>query len=638
MEEGVEPENLKPSILASWRRCRELGVNPLGGKNTVILSADQLFQILEQKRPLIDVVKPYMEKIYGFVKGSGFIIFLADAEAVILHVLGDREVLDDIRAAANFKVGADWKEKYVGTTSVGMALIEGKPIQIAGEEHYCLEHQRWTCSAVPIRNPSSDIVAVLGMAGSSEKVHCHTLGMLVAAGMAVENQLQVLETTDKLVVTMRHHRAVIDSVSEGILAVNNRGIITYMNDSAGKILLINPQEAIGKHPSEVLDFRPVILDVLESGVGYSDKEYIIHSKRGRMHFIKSAVPIRGEDGQIEGVVDIFREIKQVKRLVNQMVGAHARFTFSDIVGASKEIMEAKRLAMMAARSSSNVLITGESGTGKELFAQAIHNASSRSQGPFIAVNCGAIPRELIESEFFGYEEGAFTGARQGGRPGKFEMASGGSIFLDEIGEMPLDLQVRLLRVIQEREVTRVGGSKTIPVDVRVIAATNKDLAREMAERNFREDLFWRLNVINIYIPPLQQRGDDIELLACHFLEKLCRDHNVKYSIDRKTMELLKNYPWPGNVRELENALERAVNFAEDDVILPHHLPKNLLTKSRGTNRASRVLSLEQSERQAILEAIKYSRGNLSKTAQLLGIARNTLYSKIQKYGIECKTF
>lgn len=632
---GKEPVNLRGNILASWKRCKDLNVNPYGRINSNILAAKEFQEKLREKNNLIEVVKPYMENIYNIVAGSGFIVFLTDNEATILYVLGDQETLKYFSKKYHFNVGAIWSEKYVGTSSVGMVLAEGKPIQILGEEHYCLEHQRWTCSGVPIKNPQGKIIAVLSMAGSSEKVHPHTLGMLVASEMAIENQIQILEAYEKLSVTTRYHKAVVESVSEGILTIDANGIITFMNKSAEDILLTTLKEAQGKHITQIVDFRPQILDVLKTGEGYVDKEFIINSKKGRMHFIKSAIPIIDENGKINCVVDIFREIKQVKRLVNQMVGAHARFTFNDILGSSKDLLEAKRLAITAAKSSSNVLLLGESGTGKELFAQAIHNASHFSQGPFIAVNCGAIPRDLIESEFFGYEEGAFTGARQGGRPGKFELASGGTIFLDEIGEMPLDMQVRLLRVLQEKRVTRIGGTKTIPVDVRVIAATNKELTKEMQEGNFRKDLFWRLNVITINIPLLNKRKEDIPCLAQHFLTKHSKEDS-QYTIHPKTMEILKDYSWPGNIRELENALERAINFAEQGLILPQHLPKNIIAEPEGQFSSNdKIYSLEDIEKRAIHEVLTFCQGNMSQAARMLGIARNTLYHKIEKHKLNC---
>ncbi len=633
--EGIEPTKIKRNILDSWKRCKAINVNPYEGHKGSSMDQKELMQKIKEKGILIDVIKPYMENLYKIVEGSGVIVFLTDEEANILHVIGDEDILKDYRTGCNFKLGANWSEKNVGTSSIGMVLKEGKPIQVVGREHYCLKHQKWTCSAVPIRDVEKNIVASISMAGRSEKGHIHTLGMLVATEMAIENQLKIIETTEKLIFATKNHKAVIESVSEGILSIDKHGIVTFMNESAGKILFSDYKNAVGKHINDVLDYKAVILNVLETGEGYIDKEFIINSKRGRIHFVKSAIPIRDENGEINGIVDIFREIKQVKKLVNQMVGAHARFTFDDILGKSDELIEAKRLAMSASKSSSNVLIMGESGTGKELFAQALHNASSRVQGPFVAVNCGAIPRELIESEFFGYVEGAFTGAQRGGRPGKFEMAAGGTLFLDEIGEMTMDMQVRLLRVLQEKEVTRVGGNKTFPVDVRIIAATNKKLNKEIEEGTFRNDLFWRLNVLTINIPPLCQRTGDIPLLTGYFLETLSKEHNKKYILNPETMKILNNYSWPGNVRELENILERAVNFTEKNEIFPIDLPKNILKNGQDFKSPNKVLSLEQAEYQAIIEAMEHCQGNITLAAKILGVARNTLYSKVKKYSIEC---
>ena len=253
-----------------------------------------------------------------------------------------------------------------------------------------------------------------------------------------------------------------------------------MNATGGRILGVDPKTAVGKFIADIVDFKPVILSVLETGQGYVDKEFMVKTGTGLKHFIKTAIPIRDEDGNLTGVVDTFREIKRVRKMVNRMVGAQANFSFNDIIGQSPVLMDSIRLAKIAAQSSSNVLIEGESGTGKELFAQAIHNASSYCDGPFVAINCAALPRELIESELFGYEEGAFTGASRGGRPGKFELASGGTIFLDEIGDMPLDMQAKLLRVLQERRVLRLGGRHYISCDVRIIVATNKNLVQELS--------------------------------------------------------------------------------------------------------------------------------------------------------------
>jgi transcriptional regulator with PAS, ATPase and Fis domain len=320
-------------------------------------------------------------------------------------------------------------------------------------------------------------------------------------------------------------------------------------------------------------------------------------------------------------------------MVNLMVGATARFTFEDVIGESLPIKECLRLAKIAANSAANTLIQGESGTGKELIAQAIHNGSSRANGPFVAINCGALPRDLVESELFGYEEGSFTGARQGGRPGKFEMAQGGTIFLDEIGEMPLEMQVKLLRVLQERKIMRIGGQRLVDVDVRVITATNRDLSEDVRLGNFRSDLYYRLNVLLITIPPLRDRQGDIILLSEFFLNKLCPQSGVPCkSFSPAAQALLLDYPWPGNIRELENVVERAVNVCPDELIGPVHLPAHM-QRTRKAARAA-IPNLRDVEKEFMQKVLDDCKGNISLAAKTLGIGRTTLYQKIKHYALK----
>lgn len=281
-------------------------------------------------------------------------------------------------------------------------------------------------------------------------------------------------------------------------------------------------------------------------------------------------------GLQEGMVLRFNETKRINRLVNRISGFKPNYTFDSIIGSSnttkKMIYECKR----AASSSSNILILGESGTGKELVAQAIHSASKYSTGPFVAINCGALPKGLVESELFGYERGAFTGANKDGHPGKFELADGGTLFLDEIGEMPLDVQVTLLRVLETREVVRIGGKYPKPIDVRIIAATNRDLREAVKDKTFRDDLYYRLNVLSIRIPPLRERGDDILELTDYFIKGFSSSKGITYSVDPRVYDILTRYTWPGNIRELENTIERAVNITDNNMILPEHLPTHIL--------------------------------------------------------------
>jgi PAS domain S-box-containing protein len=367
------------------------------------------------------------------------------------------------------------------------------------------------------------------------------------------------------------------------------------------------------------------------------------------------IPVLDEDGEVLygfGMVlfqdvEEFKDIIQKNKLLERELSLYktqlkeiqgAKYSWENIVGESEKILQAKYLAAKAAQTNSNVLLLGKSGTGKELFAHAIHNASNRSHYPFVKVNCAAIPQELLESELFGYEEGAFTGAKKGGKVGKFELANGGSIFLDEIGDMPFKMQAKLLRVLQEKEVERIGSNSPKSIDVRVIAATNQNLEELVAKGQFREDLYYRLNVMSIYIPSLQERKEDIEILAYKLLEKLSNGMG-KYvkKISPKTLEYLRGHNWPGNVRELENVLERAINLTDSDTILPVHLPmyitQRTVTKGEGPLRPLKEI-IEETEIEVIKRVLERTKGNKQKTAKILNISRSSLYDKIERYGLE----
>ena len=310
--------------------------------------------------------------------------------------------------------------------------------------------------------------------------------------------------------------------------------------------------------------------------------------------------------------------------------------FENFKGNDPKIRHIRELGQRIARTDFPVLITGETGTGKEVIARAIHMESGRSAEPFVAINCGAIPKELLESELFGYEEGAFTGAQKGGRPGKFELADTGTLFLDEIGDMPFDMQVKLLRVLQSGEIQRVGGLRTVPVDLRIISATNKDLKQAIAQHQFRADLYYRISTLSILVPPLRERAEDILPLAEHFI----RRHELRLNrhpvpLPQETAEAIRRYPWPGNIRQLESAVERAVHLAEGGALLPEHFGiADLMENRRPAAPAPAQATLEAIERQAIAAALVRFGGNISQTAFALGVSRPTLYRKMSKYGLE----
>jgi transcriptional regulator with PAS, ATPase and Fis domain len=381
-----------------------------------------------------------------------------------------------------------------------------------------------------------------------------------------------------------------------------------------------------------------------SGKSFKDEEghFLLRELKDEK-FLFNAYSIKTAEQEILGYLITFREYSSMLKLVNKYTGSQARYTFDNIIGQSKVIKETLRNAKTIADSPSTVLITGDSGTGKEVFAQAIHNASSRRDAGFVALNCGAISPSLIESELFGYDDGAFTGAKKGGNPGKFELANNGTLFLDEIGEMPMDMQVRLLRAIQEGSVQRIGSDKTTRVDVRIIAATNKNLEEEVKQGRFRLDLFYRLNVIPIRVPSLSERKEDLWTLLKYFLKhKAAKLRMPVPDIEIELLDRVMAYHWPGNVRELEN-------FAEKLVILEGKLSlemmdtefRNILETIRPVKVVSpsammyerEIMTLDEMERRAISNAVNQLNGNMTLVAKRLGISRNTLYLKMKKYNL-----
>lgn len=646
----IKAKDQKDYVLRGWKRCMKLGINPFEKKCVKRYKGKKLKDIFLKNNKLIYYAKPYIESLYSFIKGTCFAVVLSDVNACILELMFDDNIIKNIADKTNFVKGAVWDEVHVGNNAVNTCLKEKMPIQISGSEHYCFMNKDWTCCASPIRK-GKKIIGAIGVRGYKVNSNSHTLGMVVSTAKAIETRIEVEQTKIELILKNNYENALVKCISDGLMTMDNSGIVRYINDIGAKILKVNKDEAIGKHITNVVDFHPVILDVFKNKKGYTHKEFVLKTKHGiTLHFIKSANIIKDEDGNMIGVVDIFKKIKNTQHEVKNGTGMRAKFKFEDIIGDSYAMKESIRLAQIAARSSSNVLIQGESGTGKELFAESIHNASSRKDERFVSINCAAIPGELIESELFGYEEGAFTGALKGGHPGKFEIANGGTIFLDEIGDMPLYMQAKLLRVLQEKQIMRIGGNNVIDIDARVICATNKDLLEKCRKGTFRKDLYYRLNVLNIKLAPLRKRKGDIEQLVYYFMKKM----NIKISknikkISDEAMEYIIDYKWPGNVRELENCIERAVNFCQSDTInlrdlaidikektSSHDMERGLLDELVILNKDSsevRLESLENIEVREIKRVLQKMDGNISRAANILKVSRNTLYNKIKKYNI-----
>jgi len=444
------------------------------------------------------------------------------------------------------------------------------------------------------------------------------------------------------------YRLIFESIYNGAMVTDVDGVITHFNHPYGQFLGLDPATQIGRHCTEAVENSRMHI-VARTGKAEINQSQLIKGQK----MVVQRIPIK-KDGKVIAVFGqvMFKDVKDVGKLARELSLLESkvklyeeellnlrstRYTFDSIIGKSEAIKNLKREAIKAAGNHFPVLITGESGTGKELFAQAIHHASARRLYPFVRINCAAIPRELLESELFGYEKGAFTGAKMDGKPGKFELAHGGTIFLDEIGDLPIEMQPKLLRAIEDKEFERVGGNKVVRSDFRVIAATNQILESMLAAGRFRKDLFYRLNVVPLHIPPLRERPADIAAISQHFLAQTAKEAGLlSLSLDKEAEAALRRCEWPGNARELMNVLERSVHGLEGDAIRLADLPF-YVQRGRHTLGRQRQTSLRETqsrtERETIWAALKETNFHKARTAQLLGIHRTLLYKKMKKYNL-----
>ncbi|MDF2571695.1 MAG: putative sigma54 specific transcriptional regulator with sensor, partial [Sporomusa sp.] len=448
-------------------------------------------------------------------------------------------------------------------------------------------------------------------------------------------------------------KTILNSVGEGILAVDKDGRITHVNEVACRIFHCDQLELLGLRVEKLLGDAHPIIDTLKSGKTYKLKEGRINKNGRNIRYLTSGEPVINAKGQIIGAVATITDFRQVEAIISKVDKIRHLTTFDEIVFQSDKMRQLIGAARTVAKSSSTVLLRGESGTGKELFASALHTEGPRHQAPFIAVNCTALPDSLLESELFGYEEGAFTGAVKSGKKGLFEQANGGTLFLDEIGELPHQVQARLLRALQEGTIRKVGGSNEMRVDVRIIAATHRNLEEMVQKGEFREDLYYRLNVIPLTIPPLRERKEDVFLISQRLIRKICAKLNKpEIRLARESVEALMNQEWPGNIRQLENTLERIINLIDSTEIQPHHLLvwADVGTSNRGVKNVlprKNIVELEipcegkgarlkdivaEVEKEIIMRVLeKYPSSRLA--GQVLGVSNTTVLNKMRSYGL-----
>jgi transcriptional regulator with PAS, ATPase and Fis domain len=662
-------------VADSWIRSRNLGVNP----NTVVTSPhiepEQLSKLLDQHRLLIDITNSLARSFKNLLFSCGYLLYLFDKTGVVLLNEGDWRKFPPLFSDRTSRTGIVADEHTEGTTAHELCFRLKRPVQLLGPEHYCVAFQNSIASAAPIHDENGVVQAALVLLSQPmhnppgeetlKNLSMHSFALTTSMAVAIETGLRLNKTvnelcsanrkvetldnhlrntTDKLIAVHHTLNATMAFVEEGIVAVDRTGTIIFTNRDGMRILKLRHEDVGKRNIREFLSRDSTLMSVAAKGEIARIEEQIGVGNDRQLPFQVVIRPIINQQtSELNVAVLKLISAEKVAAQATAKSNGMAVHTFADIITDNPDFKKTIALAERFAASAENIMLTGESGTGKELFAQAIHNVH-RPQGPFMAVNCAAMPRELIGSELFGYEGGSFTGAERSGKAGKIELANGGTLFLDEIGDMPLELQAVLLRTLEDKQVMRVGGNRYKKVDFRIIVATNKDLYKMVKESQFREDLYFRLSVLSINIPPLRERSGDIELLVRHFIDQYCQRHGWKIpQISPAAQKKISEYQWPGNVRQLQNAIIHAVNTAQDDIIKPENLPNYILVDScpvkpneitDANKKFGEILCLEKLEKAAIEAALLHANNCPRTAAEVLGISRSTLYRKLKDFKID----
>ncbi|MGH1275893.1 sigma-54-dependent Fis family transcriptional regulator [Bacillus cereus] len=600
INEGVLDSNrINERISESWHRCKQANVNPHMNKDQKILSSI-FFQDQKKKSEIfLDIAIPQIQNMRKTIDELQMMALLIDPDGYVLSLSGNKQTLKRAKHI-NFIEGVKWTEAAVGTNAIGTALEIEEAIMISGTEHYSVLSHSWSCAAAPIHNDDGKLIGVLDFSCPIEFSHPYMLGMVTSIAHAIERECSIRVHQNELHLIHRF-LDVIDS-DEQVVICNHRDVIVSASKSVRE--RINnwsrmKLEELMHHGLETKLEIPV----------YSNERMI-----GKCMYLK-------ENEQM----NTYSALTFIKGI-----------TFPGVTGTSRAFQHTLEEIKLVSPTDASVYVCGETGVGKEYVARAIHENSPRKDGPFIAVNCGSLPKELIESELFGYAEGAFTGARRQGYKGKFEQANGGTLFLDEIGEVPPEMQVALLRVLQERTITPIGSSKEVPVNIRIITATHKDLLRLVEEGNFRQDLYYRLHVYPLYVPSLIERKEDIPYFIQHFCER--KNWNVVFP--KSICNQFSQHKWPGNIRELLNVLERIYILSQGREICEKQVALLIQTmmgnqqqlELQVENKTEHTLNFrEKIQRDSMIEALQKTNGNVSLAAKLLDVPRSTFYKRMQKY-------
>ncbi|MFB5561986.1 sigma-54-dependent Fis family transcriptional regulator [Bacillus sp. R-CC1] len=600
VNEGVLDSNrINQKISESWHRCKQANVNPHMNKGQKILSSNIFREQKKKSEIFLDIALPQIQNMRKTIDELQMMALLIDPDGYVLSLSGNKQTLKRAKHI-NFIEGVKWTEAAVGTNAIGTALEIEEAIMISGTEHYSVVSHSWSCAAAPIHNDDGKLIGILDFSCPIEFSHPYMLGMVTSIAHAIERECSIRVHQNELHLIHRF-LDVIDS-DEQVVICNHRDVIVSASKSVRERVTNWSRmklEDLVHHGLETKLEIPV----------YSNERMI-----GKCMYLK-------ENKQMN-TYSAFTFIKGI--------------TFPGVTGTSKAFQHTLEEIKLVSPTDASVYVCGETGVGKEYVARAIHENSPRKDGPFIAVNCGSLPKELMESELFGYAEGAFTGARRQGYKGKFEQANGGTLFLDEIGEVPPEMQVALLRVLQERTITPIGSSKEVPVNIRIITATHKDLLRLVEEGKFRQDLYYRLHVYPLYVPSLIERKEDIPYFIQHFCER--KNWNVVFP--KSIYNQFLQHTWPGNIRELVNVLERIYILSQGREICEKQVAFLIQTMTGNQqqlelqveNKTEHTLNFrEKIQRDSMIEALEKTNGNVSLAAKLLNVPRSTFYKRMQKY-------
>jgi transcriptional regulator of acetoin/glycerol metabolism len=635
---------LAPTVDISWRRClNDFKLDPVREYQPRVLDQSRLKELQCEHEELVHIARAEMDSLYEQISGSGYALLLADTQGVILCEKVD-PILKKAFLGAGLIVGAEWSERCEGTNGIGTCAAEARPVTIHQTDHFRSRHISLSCSAAPIHDPHGRIIAVLDAssvnAEGSRESQMHTVALVNSSARLIEKCLFLRRYRSDTMLRFHHRAEFVDLLHDGAIAVAADGSIVASDVTGLKLLgAENRGDLVGRPIADIFDMTyEELLATTRSG---RRAMWELRDHRSGRRYFASLVQADGQASRVATAPSIAPQA-----LIRV---AHARslgsLSFADIAGDDPQMLRNVRNAQRVADSTVTVLVHGPTGSGKEAFAKALHKTSSRANGPFVAINCAAIPESLIESELFGYVSGAFTGARRDGMRGRVVQSSGGTLFLDEIGDMPLMMQTRLLRVLEDHEVTPLGSETAINVDLRVICASHRDLREMIAHHQFREDLYYRLNGITLELPALARRRD-IESLIRKCVANESGEGEV-ISIEIAAMQTLVSYDWPGNIRELRNAIRSALAICDQRVIRVGDLPEDIQPNHRtflpqiDSNRpasdsaaGAQEASLQTAERDVLIRAIEQQHGHMTAVAAQLRISRNTLYRKIKRHGIQ----